>query len=284
MKKNSTYILMLSFLLFTVGCTKSGEEKKEDNSNSAVTVKERLLATKWNMLFNGQSYGTIIFNDNGTCKKTADGAYLETEGTWKYENENLTLSFPSEGEPFTGTVKVDGENLIVKFMDGAIIYTYTPAQIGESIKGKIISVEDTGLGPFEGITIEDENNGNKVYFMVEVGKFNSKSPDGKLLNKYVTARYKVNDVIRITDLMLRSEYEKAAAQAHVYIAGKYLSGEIGDMGSYITILDSDGKEVQYQGTFEVDAANVDKYKGKKVILYYEETTEYELLDLIVNSK
>jgi hypothetical protein len=272
-------MFLLYVVLLFAGCSKSGDDKQEGES-----IKDKLNSTKWNMLFNGQSYGTITFNSDGSCLKTAEGMNIETNGTWKYENDKLTLSFPNEGEPFSGSVNADGENLIVKLMDGAITYTYTPAQTGIPMIGKVVSVEDSGLGPFEGITIEDQSSGNSIYFLVEVGKYKNKAPDGNLVGKFVKIKYVSRDLQRITNLMLRSEHENAAAQAHVYIAGEYVSGEVGDMGSYITIKNSEGKNKQYTGTFEVDAANSEKYKGKEVILYYEETVEYDLLDLEVINK
>lgn len=151
----------------------------------------------------------------------------------------------------------------------------------QTSSGKVLSVEDTGLGPFEGITVEEDNAKSTLYFMVEFGKFKERSPDGNLVGKHVNVKYRTKVLKRITDLMLRSEYENAAAQAHVYLAGTYLHGEIGDMGSYITIKDSDGKIVEYKGNFKIDADNYAKYKGKDVVLYYEEEFEYELLDLAV---
>lgn len=151
----------------------------------------------------------------------------------------------------------------------------------QTSSGKVLSVQDTGLGPFEGITFEEDNTKSILYFMVEFGKFKDRTPDGNLVGKIVNVKYRTKVLKRITDLMLRSEYENEAAQAHVYIAGTYLHGEIGDMGSYITIKDLDGKEVQYLGNFEIDADNTAKYKGKDVVLYYEEEFEYELLDLTV---
>lgn len=279
MRKINIYLLLIPMFFIIAGCSKSSGDKKEDG-----TINQKLVSTKWNMLFNGQSYGTITFKSDGSCLKTAEGMSMETTGTWKYENEKLTLSFPNEGDPFTGSVNVDGENLIVKFMDGAITYTYTPAQTGTSMLGKVISVEDSGLGPFEGITIEDQSSHERIYFLVETGKYKDKAPDGNLVGKTVNVKYSFRYLQRITNLMLRDEHENAAAQAHVYLAGEYVSGEVGDMGSYITIKDADGKEVHYQGTFEVDAANAEKYKGKEVILYYEETVEYDLHDLEVVNK
>ncbi len=151
----------------------------------------------------------------------------------------------------------------------------------QTSSGKVLSVEDTGLGPFEGITVEEDNTKSTLYFIVEFGKFKDRSPDGNLVGKHVNVKYRTKVLKRITDLMLRSEYENSAAQAHVYIAGTYLHGELGDMGSYITIKDSEGKEVEYKGDFEIDADNSAKYKGKDVVLYYEEDFEYELLDLTV---
>ncbi|MBI5729856.1 MAG: hypothetical protein HY963_01845 [Ignavibacteriales bacterium] len=133
MKKFSVYLfLIFSFVFLLAACSKSSEEKPANNSNnssgSTGSVKEKLTANKWNMMMNGQSYGTINFNSDGTCLKTAEGGAMETNGIWKLDGANLTLNFPSEGEPFSGSLSVSGENLIAKFMDGAITYTYTPAK------------------------------------------------------------------------------------------------------------------------------------------------------------
>jgi hypothetical protein len=132
MKKISSYLLIFTFIFLSAACSKSSEEKpagdSNKNSSDDAALSEKLTANKWNMLFNGQSYGTIRLNVDGTCIKTNDSGGMETIGTWKLESGVFTLSFPSEGDPFSGSVNIEGDNLIVKFLDGAITYTYTPAE------------------------------------------------------------------------------------------------------------------------------------------------------------
>lgn len=146
------------------------------------------------------------------------------------------------------------------------------------LTGKILSAEDTGLGPLDGVTIENSSNGESVYFMMDRGLYNGISSTD-IIGKKVEVLYRTNHNKLITDLMLVSEFESAAAQAHVYLEGKYISGEVGDMGSYVTIRHSDGREETYLGGFEIGADNVEKYSGKNVILYYEENFENEILEL-----
>lgn len=130
MKKHITFLLMSLMVLAIAACSKTENAKQEaeNDSSSSENFSEIVTANKWNMIFNEQSYGTILFNNDGTCVKTAEGISVETNGIWKIEGDQITLHFASEGEPFTGSISKDGSNLIVKFMDGAITYTYTPAQ------------------------------------------------------------------------------------------------------------------------------------------------------------
>lgn len=146
------------------------------------------------------------------------------------------------------------------------------------LRGKVISAEDTGLGPFDGITIENSSDGQSIYFIMDRGLYNDLSSND-VIGKNVVILYRTNYSKLITDLMLVSEFENAAAQAHVYLEGKYISGEIGDMGSYVTIRHLDGREETYLGGFEIGADNKEKYSGKDVILYYEENFENEILEL-----
>ncbi len=132
MKKISSFLIISALVIFNTACSKSNDEKSSEETNnstsSTTSLEETLTSNKWNMMFNGQSYGTITFNTDGTCLKTAEGMSMETEGTWQLNDQGFTLSFPSEGDPFTGTIRAEGENLIVAFMDGAITYTYTPVE------------------------------------------------------------------------------------------------------------------------------------------------------------
>lgn len=132
MNKINSYLVILAFVILLSACSKTSDEKPSseisDNSKRSSSLQETLTSKKWNMMFNDQSYGTILFNADGTCLKTAIGMDMDTEGTWQLNNQGLTLNFPSEGDPFTGSIKAEGENLIVAFMDGAITYTYTPAE------------------------------------------------------------------------------------------------------------------------------------------------------------
>lgn len=132
MRKISILFIALSFIVFIASCTKTSEEKPTGESNisssTSESLQQKLAATKWNILFNGQSYGTIQFNADGTCVKKAEGGGIESRGTWELNGESFTLSFPSEGDPFSGLLSESGDNLIAKFMDGAIIYTYMPAK------------------------------------------------------------------------------------------------------------------------------------------------------------
>ncbi len=148
-----------------------------------------------------------------------------------------------------------------------------------SFSGKIISAEDTGLGPFYGVVVKDETDGQSQYFMVDVGTLYEKAPDGNWVGKSVRVKYREHYSKLINNLMLQSEFDISASQAHCYIAGKYLWGEIGDMGSYITIAGYDGLENNYKGTFEVDADNSEKYNGQQVIMYYQDDFENEVIDL-----
>lgn len=132
MNKINEFFVILAFIILSTTCSQTSDEKpsseKSDNSSSTSSLLETLTSKKWNMMFNDQSYGTITFNADGTCLKTAVGMDMDTEGTWQLNEQGLTLNFPSEGDPFTGSIKAEGENLIVAFMDGAITYTYTPAE------------------------------------------------------------------------------------------------------------------------------------------------------------
>ncbi len=155
----------------------------------------------------------------------------------------------------------------------------------KSLTGKIISLEDTGLGPFEGMTIEDNNTGEFYYFMVEMGLYNKKASDGILVGKTVEVKFNTTVEQTITDMMFESEFEKSPTQAHVYISGIFKGGEIGDMGSYITIMKSDGEQYTYKGDFEIDVSNNDKYLNKPVILYYSEDEVNQLIGLnVIDSK
>jgi len=145
------------------------------------------------------------------------------------------------------------------------------ADVEVAALGKVLSVEDTGLGPFDGLTIEESVSGEKIYFRVQQGSFAS-----AIAGKYVHFKYKAIPKINITGLMLESEYQDTH---HVYLSGTYKFGQIGDMGSYITIVDAKGVESTYQGDFDLDADNAAKYAGKQVVLFYDETVEYELLSL-----
>lgn len=147
-----------------------------------------------------------------------------------------------------------------------------------TFSGKIISAEDTGLGPFYGVMVKDETNGQIQYFMVDVGTLYEKVPDGNWIGKSARIKYKERYSKLINNLMLESEFDTSASQAHCYVAGKYLWGELGDMGSYITIVGGEGLEENYQGTFEVDADNSEKYSGQQVIMYYEDDLENEVID------
>lgn len=147
-----------------------------------------------------------------------------------------------------------------------------------SFSGKIISAEDTGLGPFYGVVVEDDAKGQSQYFMVDIGTLYEKAPDGNWVGKYLNVKYKERYSKLINNLMLQSEFDTSASQAHCYVGGKYLWGEIGDMGSYITVVDYDGLEKNYKGTFEVEAENTEKYSGQQVIMYYEDDLENEVID------
>ena len=132
MRKIGILFLALSFIVFIASCTKTNEEKPAGESNTAFSssgsLQQKLTVSKWNILFNGQSYGTIQFTADGTCVKETEGGGIESKGTWKLDGISFTLSFPSEGDPFSGSLSTSGDNLIAKFMDGAITYTYTPAK------------------------------------------------------------------------------------------------------------------------------------------------------------
>jgi hypothetical protein len=131
MKKIGVSILVFSITLIISSCNKNNEQKFDDESNDKIaainnSLGHKLCTHKWNMAINGQSFGTIQFNADGTCVKTAEGGLSKTNGNWKLEGDNFTLSFPTEGDPFTGQLSGSGDNMIAKFMDGAITYTYSP--------------------------------------------------------------------------------------------------------------------------------------------------------------
>lgn len=132
MKKTSIYLFLFPLVFLLSTCKKSAGEKPngfEGNiSTSTISVNEKLTTYSWNVIYNGKAYGTIIFHTDGKCTKTADGGTMEINGTWKLDSDTLTLNFPEEGEPFSGSIGEDGKNLIVKFMNGSITYTYIPVK------------------------------------------------------------------------------------------------------------------------------------------------------------
>ncbi len=132
MKKTSVYLFLFSLVFLLSACTKSAGEKPpgfEGNISSGTgSVNKKLTTHIWSVVYKGQAYGTIMFHSDGKCMKSADVGAMEINGTWKLDGDTLTLNFPEEGEPFSGSVSENGENLIVKFMNGAITYTYTPVK------------------------------------------------------------------------------------------------------------------------------------------------------------
>ena len=130
MKKISNLLLTVSIVFLLAACSKSIEQQPANNSDnntvSASPLAAKLTANKWNMMANGESYGTMKFNADGTLLK---GQVVgKSNGTWKLEGNNLTISIPDEGEPYSGPLTDNGQNLQVSFLDGAINYTLTPAE------------------------------------------------------------------------------------------------------------------------------------------------------------
>ena len=163
----------------------------------------------------------------------------------------------------------------------SLIFSTIHAQNNDELitmSGEILSAEDTGLGPFYGVVIKDQINGQEKYFMIMIDDLLNISSDGYYVGKFVDVAYKINNNIFITDLMLESEYDSSPSQAHVYLSGKFISGDIGDMGSYITLEKEDGTTITYLGDFELDVTNT-KYLNKNVILYFEEQMEDEVVSL-----
>ena len=104
--------------------TSSHSAQTDSESTDSGFLHDVLSANKWNMLYGGQSYGTLLLKENGTAVKTGEGGIMETTGSWALENNQFTLHFPDEGDPITGSLTQNGDNLTVDFM--GIVWTYEP--------------------------------------------------------------------------------------------------------------------------------------------------------------
>lgn len=69
------------------------------------------------MQYEGNSYGTVMLNSDGTAAKTADNGSMESEGTLSITDGKIILLYPDEGDATEGTFKtVDEDKIVFDFM------------------------------------------------------------------------------------------------------------------------------------------------------------------------
>lgn len=146
--------------------------------------------------------------------------------------------------------------------------------------GQIIAVEETGLGPFDGISIKNTDTEQVLYFLVEQGRYADISPRDAIPTDHFEVRFRTHQEKTIVRIEPRKTPGQCSAPANACVEGTYLSGQIGDMGSYITIKSISGEDTTYQGNFDIDATNSTLFAGKAVALHYEIDTQYELIDIM----
>lgn len=160
----------------------------------------------------------------------------------------------------------------------------------ERVIGTVKSVGETGRGPEIMVTLETKD-GETFEFNV-LGMTEMDFPTGS--ERLIRYRIKKDSLIvgisfpgediETATAHLPTEYSyqetarKNMKNAKFTVEGTYLSGEQGDMGKYVFIKQGD-KELDYSAGFDSDVDNVERYQGKKVVLYGAIDENIDLLEV-----
>ncbi|MCB1737628.1 MAG: hypothetical protein KDI42_05845 [Gammaproteobacteria bacterium] len=155
-----------------------------------------------------------------------------------------------------------------------------PTDPERTFVGQIVTIEETGLGPYDGLSIKDTASGEILYFLIEQGRFADIAPGLAIPPDRFEVRYRIHSTPEIVRMTLNTKPGQCADPAKSCIEGQYLSGEIGDMGAYIHLRDAQGHEQTYRGQFDIDAGNSALFGAKAVVLEYETRIENQLIDLL----
>ncbi|TAD97622.1 MAG: hypothetical protein EAZ97_12180 [Bacteroidetes bacterium] len=146
--------------------------------------------------------------------------------------------------------------------------------------GKVLEVGETGLGPLQFVSLKnDKGEEFSINFMPEDATFE--------MNKKYTISYHIVQKSLAVGIRLMSEPFNVAKHIDagykdnnlVKVQGKYISGEQGDMGKYVSIKDKKGKTLDFLGSFECDIDNAQKYKNKEVEIIYVLEQEKEFVSM-----
>jgi hypothetical protein len=164
--------------------------------------------------------------------------------------------------------------LTAALLSSAPAWSGTPKSVDKTVTGKLVSVEDNGMG--ETYTIETRD-GSKVNVNADPG---SERPENAKLGTQVVVSYAEVTQERVDAVRLATG-PKFKKKPKATVQGTLLGYSSGDMGDYVTIKKG-GKEKNYLADFGVlSPEQVSAYLGKKVELSVYKHTSTEFRDLEV---
>ena len=144
--------------------------------------------------------------------------------------------------------------------------------------GNVLSAEDTGLGPFYGISVENPETKESSYFMLMLGMFNKVKSYEDMVGDNVEISYDTYDDFWLDKIgLLTGSYQDSTDSENniYYLTGVYEDGVNGDMGGYLYIRTTDDERT----TIMTEWATFDEFIGKEVYVKYHRESEKEVRSL-----